>query len=178
MTTSLGLFTGLRPSEVSARHGCSCGLLLRRTPCSWARGQLQVAAGNKPTGQRKTKHFQQVVLKETLPGIGVEGELTRVTTGYFRNYLAPFGKAQRATEGVLASIQRDIDSRQRTADQERAKARAMATALATINKFIIKKKTGENGRIFGSVTEKEIVAAIAQQTGRELDSRQAGRKFG
>lgn len=171
MSSSLGLFTGLRPAEISKREGCSCGLLQRRAPCSSARGQLQIVASNKPTGNRKTKHFQQVVLKETLPGVGVEGELTRVTTGYFRNYLAPFGKAQRATEGVLASIQREIDNRQRTADQERAKARAMATALSTINKFVIRKKTGENGRIFGSVTEKEIVAAIAQQTGRELDSK-------
>ncbi|KAK9869053.1 hypothetical protein WJX84_010663 [Apatococcus fuscideae] len=169
MTSSLGLFSGLRPAEAS--KPCSCSFLPRRSVGPSGRGQLQVTASNKLTGQRKTKHFQQVVLKETIPGVGVEGELTRVTVGYFRNYLSPFNKAQRATEGVLASIQRDIDNRQKTADQERAKARAMATALSTINKFVIRKKTGENGRIFGSVTQKEIVAAIAQQTGRELDAR-------
>jgi large subunit ribosomal protein L9 len=47
----------------------------------------------------------------------------------------------------------------------------MAVALATIGKFIVKKKVGKDEMIFGSVTTQEIVDAIAQQTGRTLDKK-------
>ena len=57
------------------------------------------------------------------------------------------------------------------AAEVKAKAQAMATALATIAKFVIKKKTGEGDALFGSVTTADVVDAVAQQTGRTLDKR-------
>ena len=60
----------------------------------------------------------------------------------------------------------------RKLEEVKAKAVAMKTALATIGKFIIKKKAGEGDVLFGAVTTTEVVAAIEQQTGRSLDKRE------
>lgn len=54
---------------------------------------------------------------------------------------------------------------------ESAGARAIATALATIGKFTVKKTVGEDGKIFGSVTTSDVVDAIEQQTSKKMDKK-------
>jgi large subunit ribosomal protein L9 len=110
----------------------------------------------------------QVVLTRNVPELGQQGQLKAVPVGYFRNYLSPQGFASIATDTILEQIQRQQDAEDRAKLEERAKAQAMATALATIGKFIIKKKVGENEQIFGSVTAADVAEAIKMQTGREL----------
>ncbi|KAK9831994.1 hypothetical protein WJX81_006960 [Elliptochloris bilobata] len=114
---------------------------------------------------------QKVVLRKDVTGLGKSGELTKVPNGYYRNWLLPQGLAAPATQGILAGIEKDKQDVEKRERERKAKAKAMATALQTIGKFIVKKKVGEQDQIFGSVTTAEIVAAIAQQTGRELDKR-------
>lgn len=118
--------------------------------------------------QKKGKKTQQVVLTQDLPGTGVQGELTTVSNGFCRNYLYPQRMAMPATARILEQIQSKIDSDKSAAMKVQSQAQAMATALSTIGKFIIKKKAGEKDQIFGSVTTQEVVEAIAQQTGRTL----------
>lgn len=77
------------------------------------------------------------------------GELKNVAVGYFRNYLMPQGLATVATPDILAEIKAAKEAEQRALQQEKARAEAMATALRTIGKFIIKKKVGDNEQIFG-----------------------------
>lgn len=121
--------------------------------------------------QRKVNRKQQVVLTNDVPGVGKAGELKSVAVGYWRNYLQPQGLAAFANEGILDKIQKQRDAELRAKMEEKAKAQAMATALSTIGKFIIKKKVGEENAIFGSVTATEVVEAIRMQTGRELDKK-------
>lgn len=121
--------------------------------------------------QRAVTKKVQVVLTRRVPELGEQGTLKAVPVGYFRNYLAPQGLATVATEAILNQIQQKIKEEERARMEEKAKAQAMATALATIGKFIIRKKVGEKEQIFGSVTAADVVEAIKMQTGRELDRR-------
>lgn len=118
--------------------------------------------------QRAVTKKVQVVLTRNVPDLGQQGQLKSVPVGYFRNYLAPQNFASLATDSILQQIQKQQEAEDRAKLEERAKAQAMATALATIGKFIIKKKVGENEQIFGSVTASDVVEAIKMQTGREL----------
>ena len=114
----------------------------------------------------------QVVLTKQIPNLGNAGDLKAVPVGHYRNYLQPQGLAMIATESILADIEKKIAADDRAKLEEKAKAQAMATALSTIGKFIIKKKAGEGDVLFGAVTTTEVVAAIEQQTGRALDKRE------
>ncbi|EFN53215.1 hypothetical protein CHLNCDRAFT_25930 [Chlorella variabilis] len=113
----------------------------------------------------------QVILVADVPGLGSEGTLKNVPVGYWRNYLKPQGLAAFADSNILDQIRKQREEEERVRMEEKAKAQAMATALATIGKFVIKKKVGEKEAIFGSVTTSELVEAIRMQTGRELDKK-------
>lgn len=121
--------------------------------------------------QRAVTRKVQIVLTSQVPSLGNVGELKSVPVGYYRNFLQPQGLAEVATEAVLAEIKKKQELEERARLEQKAKAQAMATALGTIGKFIIKKKVGEEGQIFGSVSGQDIVDAIKMQTGRELDRR-------
>jgi len=131
----------------------------------------RVAARFQVLAAKKVKKTTQVILKQDVVNIGKKGELAKVVNGYWRNYLKPLGYAVPATEGILASIQRGIEAEERTKKESKAKAQAMANALATIGKFSIRKKVGAENAIYGSVTAENVVATIEQQTGRALDKR-------
>jgi len=121
--------------------------------------------------QRAVTKKVQVVLTKQIPDLGNAGDLKAVPVGHYRNYLHPQGLAMIATESILADIEKNIAAEERAKLEEKAKAQAMATALSTIGKFIIKKKVGEEEQIFGSVSAADIVEAIRMQTGRELEKR-------
>lgn len=118
---------------------------------------------------KKVKKTQQVVLLEANPNLGKQGEVVTVSAGYWRNYLGPMGKAKLATQAILNKIEATAKAEQKKKEELKAKAEAMAAALATIGKFVIKKKAGDQDQIFGSVTAQEVADAIYQQTSRELD---------
>lgn len=130
-----------------------------------SRAPLRVVA------QRAVTKKVQVVLTQQIPSLGNAGDLKSVPVGHYRNYLQPQGLAMMATEGILEEIQKKQASEERAKLEEKAKAQAMATALSTIGKFIIKKKIGEEDQIFGSVSAVDIVEAIRMQTGRDVEKR-------
>jgi ribosomal protein L9 len=92
-------------------------------------------------------------------GLGAAGSLRTVPVGYWRNYLQPQGLAAHATAAVLGRIRAEKEAEERARLEERARAQAMATALATIGKFIIKKKVGDKGQIFGRCDDAQRSAA-------------------
>ena len=113
----------------------------------------------------------QVVLAKPVPSLGAAGDLVTVPLGYARNYLKPNRLASPATAGVLAGIEKAAAAAAAAAAAEKERARAMATALATIGKFVVKKKAGEGDALFGTVTAADVCDAIFQQTGKQLDKR-------
>eukprot|EP01024_Parvocaulis_polyphysoides_P022788 TRINITY_DN2111_c0_g1_i1.p2 TRINITY_DN2111_c0_g1~~TRINITY_DN2111_c0_g1_i1.p2 ORF type:complete len:208 (-),score=36.25 TRINITY_DN2111_c0_g1_i1:221-802(-) len=118
---------------------------------------------------KKVRKTQQVILQRDIPKLGSKGEMLDVVSGYWRNYLQPQGYAKPVTQEILAKMEEERLAEERRVAEIKAKATAMATALQTIGKFMIKKQAGEEGKIFGSVSAAEIIEAIEKQTGRKLE---------
>ena len=106
----------------------------------------------------------KVILQKDIRGKGKKGQMIEVAEGYARNFLLPKGDAIPATADAMNTMRL----------QEKAKAKAAAQAIAEQLKGIEVKipcKGGEGGKLFGSVTTKEISAALKEQFGLELDSK-------
>ena len=112
----------------------------------------------------------KIVLRTDVEQLGKKGDLCEVAPGYARNYLVPRGLAMKATRGVVAqaeSMRRNRDARE---VRDRQAAEALVPQLAA-KRIEVKARAGEGGKLFGSVTTTDIVAAIAEQTGITLDRR-------
>jgi len=110
----------------------------------------------------------KVLLREDVQGIGRRGDIVVVAGGYARNFLLPTGRALSATDSMetqAASMRRARDTRD-AKDREAAQAQAKILAGAIIG---IPARAAAGGRLFGSVGPVEIVSAIADQKGVEVD---------
>lgn len=111
---------------------------------------------------------QRVILRGDVEGLGKRGDVVEVSKGYVRNYLAPRDLAMPATEGAA----QQAEAMRRARDLRDAQSRESAEQVATVlvpRPIEIRMRASEAGRLFGSVTQTEIVAAVADQTGIELD---------
>ena len=113
----------------------------------------------------------QVVLTETIPSLGRDGDLVEVTPGYARNFLLPFGKALNVTPSVLKQIECKRAKEKIIAEKIKKEALDFQTALKTIGRFTIKKQVGEDGVLFGTVTNGDVAEAIESATKKEIDRR-------
>ena len=112
----------------------------------------------------------QAILLQDVDALGEQGEVIDVAPGYLRNYLAPRRLAQPATPGAIAEAQRRVEAAERA--QREAVERASENAeLLRRTVLTIPHAAGEDGRLFGSVTAQEIVDAIEQARGIEIDRR-------
>ena len=112
--------------------------------------------------------MMKVVLREEVKHVGRRGDIVEVADGYARNFLLPLGKALKASAGVEAQA----DAMRRAWNQKNAKDREAAEEIATkvvSNPITIAARASADGKLFGSVTAADIVAALAEQTGVELD---------
>lgn len=110
----------------------------------------------------------KVILRSDVAGLGKRGDIVEVSKGYARNFLRPRDLAFPATEGATSQAQ----SMRRARDLKDAKDREGAEEIAKVlvaRTIAITARAGEGGRLFGSVTNTEVVAAVAAQTGIELD---------
>jgi large subunit ribosomal protein L9 len=104
----------------------------------------------------------QVILLERVANLGSLGEVVKVKDGFARNYLIPHGKAKRATPENLAMFESRRAELERTQADALAAAQARATQLEGLA-IQIAQKAGVDGRLFGSVTNFDIVEALAKQ---------------
>ena len=112
----------------------------------------------------------KVILKRDVRGLGREGELKEVKSGYARNFLIPTGAVQVADAGALKNWERHRTERE---DRERAlrdEAEATAEKLRGV-RLEVGVKAGEKNRLFGSVTNREIADLLAKE-GIEVDRHQ------
>ena len=110
----------------------------------------------------------QAILLKDVEDLGAAGEAVDVSPGYLRNYLLPRRLAQPATKGSLEEAQRRREAAERAAAE--AAERAVETA-ALLSKTVltIQHRAGEDGKLFGSVTAKEIADAIADARGLRIE---------
>jgi large subunit ribosomal protein L9 len=104
----------------------------------------------------------RIVLREDVDTLGRKGDLVDVADGYARNYLVPKGLAMKATKGVVAQAESMRRSREVKETRDRDAAQALAAQLGS-RALEIKARAGEGGKLFGSVTAKEIGAALARR---------------
>lgn len=112
----------------------------------------------------------QIILMEKMANLGQLGDVVKVKNGYARNFLIPQGKAKRATTVNMAEFEvrrAEIEAAEKTRLDE-AQARAEKLAGLTVQ---IVQKAGVDGKLFGSVTNADIVAALAAQ-GTEIEKAQ------
>ena len=112
----------------------------------------------------------KIVLRADVENLGHKGDLVEVAPGYARNYLVPKGLAIAATPGVTRQAEAMRRSRQVRDTREKEGAEATARQLAA-KRIEIKARSGEGGRLFGSVTSTDIAEAVEAQTGVHLDRR-------
>jgi len=106
-----------------------------------------------------------------MKGVGKRGDIVEVSDGYARNFLLPKGHAFTATEGAVTQA----GARRRARDLRDAQDRDSATTIATalVPKIItIEAKAGQDGKLYGSVSAADVVAAIEEQTNISLDRKQ------
>ena len=132
----------------------------RRLQAEWLQSRLRHAEGSSDV---------KVVFLETVEGSGTMGEVKDVARGYARNYLLPRGFAAPATPQVLARAERlrEIEEERQRAEDEKAHG--------LVGKFespiVITARVGEQGRLYGSVTNADIAEKAGEILGEDLDRR-------
>lgn len=112
----------------------------------------------------------KVILKQDVKGLGKSGELVNASDGYARNYLFPKDLAGPADAQNLTEMENAKQSKQHKIDVEMKAATDAANIID--NKTVkIVAKAGSAGKLFGSVTSKEIANAIKQQFSLDVDKR-------
>ena len=112
----------------------------------------------------------KVILKSDIKGVGKKDDVINVADGYARNYLFPRKLAVLATEGNLISLKEKNDAQRFKKQSEYGEARELAKKLSKLS-VTFKVKTGENGRLFGSITSKDIAEKIKSEFGIEVDKK-------
>jgi large subunit ribosomal protein L9 len=110
---------------------------------------------------------QAILLKE-VENLGAAGEAVDVSPGYLRNFLVPRKLAQPATKGALEEAQRRLAAAEKAAREAEERA-AETAALLSKTVLTITHRAGEDGKLYGSVTTKEIAEAIADARGLRID---------
>ncbi len=101
----------------------------------------------------------QVILLDRIAKLGKLGEVVRVRDGYARNFLIPKGLAKRATQKAIADFDRQKEELEQKASDKLNKAKDLGARLSGIVVEIVQ-KAGVDGRLFGSVTNQDIVEKL------------------
>ena len=110
----------------------------------------------------------QAILLKDVDSLGQAGEAIDVSPGYLRNYLLPRKLAQPATAGSLEEARRRAEAAEQAAREASERATESAALLAK-TVLTIQHRAGEDGKLYGSVTTKEIAEAIAEARGLRMD---------
>jgi large subunit ribosomal protein L9 len=110
----------------------------------------------------------QAILLQDVENLGEKGDVVDVSPGYLRNFLQPRNLAATATAKTISQAKRLMEEAERALIERAEKAGDIA-ALLTKTVLTIEHPAGEDGRLFGSVTQKDIVAAIKDARGVRLE---------
>jgi large subunit ribosomal protein L9 len=112
----------------------------------------------------------EAILLQDIEALGEKGTVVEVSKGYLRNYLLPRKLAQPATKGAIAAAQARQQAEERAAADAERRSQEYAELL---NKTVltIAQQAGEDGRLFGSVTNQDIADAIQEARDLRIDKR-------
>ncbi|MFG6395013.1 MAG: 50S ribosomal protein L9 [Lachnospiraceae bacterium] len=112
----------------------------------------------------------EVILLEDVKSLGKKGEIVKVSDGYARNYILKKNLGREATLKNLNDLKLQKQHEEKLAKEKLDEAKAFAEELKD-KSVTLSIKTGSGGRSFGSVSTKEIAAAIKEQLGYEIDKK-------
>lgn len=112
----------------------------------------------------------EAILLQDVESVGEKGTVVTVSKGYLRNYLIPRKLAAPATKGLVDAARRKVEDEERARHDAETRANEYA---ALLNKTVltIAQQAGEDGRLFGSVTNQDIADAIKEARGVTVDKR-------
>lgn len=112
----------------------------------------------------------QVILVQDVKSLGKKGDVVKVSDGYARNFILPKKLGVEATEKNKNDLRLQKQHEDKVAAQKLEAAQELAAKIDSL-KIVVKMKAGENGKVFGSISAKEIAAAAKEQHGVELDKK-------
>ncbi|MFD3155375.1 50S ribosomal protein L9 [Haloimpatiens sp. FM7330] len=112
----------------------------------------------------------KVILLKDVKGLGKKGEVANASDGYARNYLFPRNLAQEATQGNIKQLNQKKAAERKKKLQETEKAQKLASELKG-KEVKIFTKCGDNGRLFGAITSKDISSALKKQYKIDVDKK-------
>jgi large subunit ribosomal protein L9 len=112
----------------------------------------------------------KVILLEDVKSLGKKGDIVNVSDGYARNAILPKKLGVEATTKNLNDLKLQNQHADKVAAENLEKAKELAKVVEQ-QKVVVKLKTGEGGRTFGSISTKEISQATKEQTGLDLDKK-------
>ena len=112
----------------------------------------------------------KVVLTQDVKGLGKKGEMVSASDGYCRNYLLPRKLAVEANSQAISELKNRESSQKHKIETEIAEAKEIAMKLEG-KTLKLSAKAGANGKLFGSVTAKDVADVISKQLGIEIDKK-------
>ncbi len=112
----------------------------------------------------------KVILKADVKGQGKKGDLINASDGYAKNFLLPKGLAIVADKTAINELESQKSAQQYHKNQEELKAKNLAEKLEG-QKVVFKAKSGENGKLFGSITAQDVANEIKMQLHLEVDKK-------
>ncbi len=112
----------------------------------------------------------KIILLEDVKSLGKKGEMVNVNDGYARNYILPKKLGVEANSKNMNDLKLQKAHEAKVAQEQLEAARELGAKIAA-SQVTIAIKTGEGGKIFGSVASKEIAQALQEQTGLEVDKK-------
>jgi large subunit ribosomal protein L9 len=112
----------------------------------------------------------KVLFVKEVTGTAKAGDVKEVTSGYARNYLLPKRLAVVADERTVEQVRKREEAARRRAEKELSEARDVAQRLRKLT-VTVYAKTGEGGRLFGSVTNADVARQLKREAGIDLDKR-------
>ena len=112
----------------------------------------------------------KVILLEDVKSLGKKGEVVNVSDGYARNFVLPKKLGVEANSANMNDLKLQKANAEKVAQEQLDAAKELAALLET-KEVVLKMRSGEGGKAFGSISSKEIAAAAKQQCALELDKK-------
>ncbi len=113
----------------------------------------------------------KVILRENVVKLGKAGDVVETAPGYFRNFLEPRKLAMQATPGALKKREEEVEILRKKAEKLHEADIALVEKVKTLGGIKISAKAGEEGKLYGKVTNKEIAEVLEKQLKEEIDKR-------
>lgn len=112
----------------------------------------------------------KVILQKDIKGLGKKGDIVTAKDGYARNYLLPKGLVVEANQGNITKVKEQNKAKEIRKERELEESQKLAEKISKTT-ITIKERAAEDGRLFGSVTSKDIAGALQSQKNMKIDKR-------